>query len=112
MTCSAPTIAHSKDVSREYKEAVFASADRELPGHFRACYQSVMRSHPWSTGSSCLRFVVNVDGTVAEVEMSYGRLLPPKLLDCVLTRSAQHRFPPSPVGRFVLLLKASFVSTP
>jgi len=76
---------------------------RQNFGRFKLCYTASLAHHPSSGGRTEPEFVIDVDGTIADIRMRSSTVADNDMNACLLRAMASLRFPP-PEGGYVTVV--------
>lgn len=101
LRCAHVSVSGWEHSATAYQREVRASIEA-LRSAFTAYYDAALRRDISTSGTSCVGFVIDLDGSVITTEVASGTL-PRSLLDCVLLSAASVHVPPASTRQQVFL---------
>jgi hypothetical protein len=107
LACQKPSVSDWQESATEYKQAVRASIE-SLRRDFTDCFITQLRENAATSGTSCVRFVVDGEGRVTLVEIA-SSTLPDALQYCVLISGSRANIPPPKSPPLNIMLPLTFL---
>lgn len=107
LVCSKPSVSGWEQRATSYQQSVRASI-HALTQAFTACYIAELRENASARGTSCVRFIVDGEGTITLVEMA-SATLSEGLQNCVLFNGSHASIPAPSNPPLQVMLPLTFI---